>query len=343
MVHLLDLPSEILCSLPLYFHNIQDLTEASSTCRTLYDAFSITSPNCILGLVAASTLTFAQPHPHFIIAATARQVSDWALGNRENTQRLRSAFQGGVDGLLALCIGKAGLTKDDIRRLYLARSSTIKPLADKIHKLVGQKWYKSAMEQWRFRTREATHRAAYEILIYGELFASTMQAYLEPEKKLPKFDLDVRLDYIKYCIPDWTCRSYPGFEVLKVGPYADGYEELKDSDQNMLHELLTSRQWNSFWQNVSQDIGWHFEEDRKQKLWFTAIQIQGIEGMKALAEGGVEECRELLLRIRYQVENLTDEYNPAARAIGTQLQASVFYAPDFANEVSIACGLRNRA
>ncbi|KAF9069892.1 hypothetical protein BDP27DRAFT_663743 [Rhodocollybia butyracea] len=255
MVCLLDLPFEILSSLPLYIRNIEDFTEAASACSVLYYTFSSVSLNCILRLAAASAPTFVQPHPHFLIAATARQVSDWALGNAENTERLRRAFQGGVEALFELCIEKAGLSLQDIRRLHLARFSTINPLADKIDKMAGVRWYETE-NFWEGGVSEAvtiyteSGRAAFQIIIYGELFASSMQAYLEPDKNLPKFDLDVRLDYIKYCIPDWVCKSYPGMEVLPVGPYAGDRKQLP-GDQIALQHLLTCRRWNKLWRSVT--------------------------------------------------------------------------------------------
>ncbi|KAJ4478494.1 hypothetical protein J3R30DRAFT_3279862 [Lentinula aciculospora] len=342
MVQLIELPFEILSSLPLYIRDIEDFTEAASTCRTLSFAFSVASPNCILRLAANSAPTFAQPHPYFLIAATARQLSDWALGNAENTKRLRLAFQDGVEGLLELCIEKAGLSLHDIRRLHLARFSIINPLADKIDKLAGDQWYQ-AEDFWDGGVSEPatletdSNRAAYQIIIYGELFASTMQAYLEPERNLPKFNLDVRLDYIKYCIPDWVCRSYPGLEVLSVGPYVGrrgpGQGDLP-ADQIALQHILKCGRWTRVWQSVTQAIGPDFD-GWKQKLWFDAVQIQGLEGMKVLETGGVEEQHKLLLRLRNLVEKLGPGDEPSKHLIGTRRKIPVSDAPDFSNEVYV--------
>ncbi|ESK94725.1 hypothetical protein Moror_14220 [Moniliophthora roreri MCA 2997] len=140
-MQLLDLPFEVLCSLPLYIRNIEDFNEASSTCSILYRAFSTATPNTILRLAAASSPTFFTPH--LLIAATARQVSDWALQSSSNTEALREALQGGTDGLLNLCVEKAGLTLDDLRRLHLARFSLVNPSSDKIDKMAGDQWYQT--------------------------------------------------------------------------------------------------------------------------------------------------------------------------------------------------------
>lgn len=48
-------------------------------------------------------------------------------------------------------------------------------------------------------------RALLHIVIYGELFTSSMHAFYEPELQLPRFDLGTRFDYINYCTPDLLC------------------------------------------------------------------------------------------------------------------------------------------
>ena len=106
---------------------------------------------------------------------------------------------------------------EDIRRLHQARFSIINPLADQIDRMAGDQWYESVNEDfWNGGVSEPatleteSALAAFQIIIYGELFASSMQAFLESEKKLlPSFDVETRLDYIKYCIPDRTCQSIP--------------------------------------------------------------------------------------------------------------------------------------
>lgn len=119
---LTDLPTELLLVLPQHLHNIEDFVNLSSSCRTFHKVLTGTSPNIILHLAAASARVFFRPSPHFLVAATARQISHWALLSAENYTDLRQAFYGGMDSLLELCISKAGLTMEDIRRLHASRS-----------------------------------------------------------------------------------------------------------------------------------------------------------------------------------------------------------------------------
>ena len=63
-MHLLDLPNEILSSLPIYIDNIETFTNAASSCRRLRErfvAFAETHPKTILLLADASAPTFF-PH-----------------------------------------------------------------------------------------------------------------------------------------------------------------------------------------------------------------------------------------------------------------------------------------
>ena len=120
---LLDLPLEVLLLVVRFLHTLEDFVWLSSSCRAFHQAFASSPPQTILSLAASSSLPLFRPQPYFLIAATSRQVSDWAIGSRENTERLQRAFQGGSHDLLELCVSKSKLTIEDFRRLYINRCS----------------------------------------------------------------------------------------------------------------------------------------------------------------------------------------------------------------------------
>ncbi|KAF9262955.1 hypothetical protein L218DRAFT_1077607 [Marasmius fiardii PR-910] len=319
---LVDLPTELLASLPLYIRNIEDFTELASTCRTIYNTFSATQPNTILRLAATSAPTFFHPHPYFLVMATAKQVSDWARGNPQRTKRLQHAFRGGIDGLLDLSLSVAGLTLADIRRLHLARFSIINPFSDLIDKMAGQQWYETP-DFWDGGVSEAVtlqtdaERAAFQIIIYGELFHTSIDAYL-----------DGNLDK----------GGYPGLEVLDVGPYAPGHSDLP-SDQIALEHILDCGRWKRLWSPIALSFGPSFEVEWKQKLWFGAIQRQGIEGMLMVTakdgSGISETFRERLNLLRKKIENLEEKDKPKTAEIG-RLKTEVWESvPDFHREVYV--------
>ncbi|KAL8957574.1 MAG: hypothetical protein Q9183_006021 [Haloplaca sp. 2 TL-2023] len=349
MASISSLPLELLLLIPRYLHTIEDFANLSSTSRRLRSIDIHTSPNTILYLAAKSSRVFFRPDPHFLIAATVRQISDWALLSQDNTQVLRHAIRGGVYSLLGLCVDKAGLTIEDIRRLHASRFSLINPVSDLIDRCAGAQWYQTP-NFWNGGVSNPCTisidpaRSLFQIVIYGELFASTMRACLESESGLPRLDHEVRMDFIKYCIPDCMCQSYHGsvdyrgLTVLPVGPYAaspQGPEpqadsrfpqpesvsstprprnELmpeKDCDQVGLDYLLSCRTWSEAWQQVRHPIGPDFADEWRQQLWSAVPQVQGLEGLEMLRPGGLEKWRPRLAAMREAIATLRDKDMPS--------------------------------
>lgn len=339
---LLDLPVELLIMLPSFLRNIEDFLNAGSSCRKLRAVFAEASPRVILQLAAASSRVFFRPDPHFLVAATVRQVGEWALLSPENTKILRKAFRGGIDSLFELCLSKAGLSMEDIRRLHSYRFSTINPVVDLIDRCAGVQWY-STPDFWEGGVSDActisveASRALFQIVIYGELFSSTMLRITSSESvvsSLPCFDLETRLDYIVYCIPDPNCQGgYEGFTVLDVGPYA--YYEVRDPDQVGLDHLLNCRSWREAWEAVQHQIGPDFEDEWRQKMWHSAVQMQGLEGLEMLRPGGVDKWRHWLQEIRARIEALDSRDRPRVRKFGSgEYPASD--SPCMAEEILVA-------
>lgn len=340
---LLDLPVELLLLIPNFLHNIEDFTNLSSTCRTLRGTLESTSSNAILSLAASSSRTFFRPDPHYLIAATVRQVSDWALLNNDNTEILRQAFQGGVDTLFNLCLSKAGLTMSDIRRLHSTRFTTINPVTDMIDKCAGAQWYDTPNYWYGGVSDPETigfdpPRSKFQIVIYGELFSTTMKAAHEPGLALPRFDLDTRLDYVKYCIPDPMCYSgYRGMKPLAVGPYASGDRNIIsqiEDDQVRLYHILNCRTWREAWEAVWHQIGPDFDEQWRQQMWESAVQMQGLEGLEMLRPGGVEKWRSRLVEMRREIEELDERFKPEVHKFGSQ-EHETSDAPNLAADIYV--------
>ena len=344
------LPNEIVCSLPLYINNIETFINARATCRRLRDAFDRTHPNTILRLADASAPTFFSPHPHFLITATARQVSDWALGDEERTKELREAFRGGIDSLYDFCLQHSGLTLDQIHQTYLSRFSTINPFADKIDKMAGGQWM-STPSFWNGGVSEPytiyteSTRAAFQILIYGELFGSSMRAFLEPEKNIPYFNIDTRLDYWTYCVPDSGCMSYPGYEILPVGPYAERDKMEVVGDQFAMHHILVCSRWRRMWagalrEATGQDHEFINDDNRehwRSKLYRNGLMTQGLEGSQLVTLPIDRAPTEYLERVRGMIARIDGlEEQPAVENRGNRGDTPVFLSPDPQDEVRVS-------
>jgi hypothetical protein len=295
---LTNLPTELILIVVRQLRNIEDFLALRSTCRRTYHILSEnTAPHTILDLLAASAPTFCSPHPYFLVAALARQTSEWALADpAARIPPLRKAFRGGIDALFAFCLEHAprGLTLDEIQHLHSLRFSVLNPLTDAIDRMAGPQ-YNATPDFWEGGVSEPNtlytepSRATMQILIYGELFGTSFDHFLDrplrfadtsvpaspaslspppsasssvsffstsSDPRLPKeypvFTIQDRLDFVKYCIPDWNCSAWGPFEVDRIGPYqvreveGDHTSNLP-ADQTALRHVLTCRRWRRMW------------------------------------------------------------------------------------------------
>jgi hypothetical protein len=326
-MNILNLPQELIAMLPLHIHTIEDFMNLSSTCVTLRNCLSRTTPNQILRMAAAQRRIFFRPDPHFLIAATARQLSEWALLSSDNTHLLREAFKDGPDALLELCIEKSGITMEEIRRLHALRFTVLNPVADLIDRAAGKQWY-DVPNFWNGGRSDAgtiscePERAMFQVIIYGELFSSTLKAVLYPELGLPKHDVQTRLDYIRYCVPDWICE--PSRENTLTEPrglYTPG-TDVHEADQMALLHVLRTRKWREPFEGIQDTIGPKYESENddevhwKQKLWTSAAQCQGFDSVTALQLGASSQFTKSLEDDRAQIDSM--EREPQRFEIGSR-------------------------
>ncbi|KAJ7094062.1 hypothetical protein B0H15DRAFT_748923, partial [Mycena belliarum] len=199
------IPFELLADLPHYLHSIEDLLSVSSTCRTLYRACTNPTPNDVLRLAAQSGRIFFRPHPHILIAATARQVADWAVQADERRYALELAVQGGVEKLLELALYVAGLTMDDVRRLCIYKCDVLNVLSRRLDVVAGPA---TGFSSTVCNDPETT---LLSWVIYGELFHHSMElAYLPLPEHKPLSSI-IRYKWFVYCLPDVCSFNYMGF------------------------------------------------------------------------------------------------------------------------------------
>ncbi|KAI4256308.1 MAG: hypothetical protein LQ352_002142 [Teloschistes flavicans] len=234
---------------------------------------------------------------------------------------------------------------DDIRRLHASRFSLINPVSDMIDRCAGAQWYQNPEFWYGGVSNPATisiepARSLFQFVIYGELFASSMRAFLEPRSNLPWFDHDFRMDFIKYCIPDPMCQSYEGMTVLPIGAYGTQSEESelmpeRDCDQVGLDYLLQCRTWTEAWQRVRHAIGPDFKQEWRQQMWQSAVQTQGLEGLEMLRPGGLEKWRPRLKAMRSCIERLESADKPNDIILSRHWEKAVSESPGMALEVAV--------
>ena len=180
--------------------------------------------------------------------------------------------------------------------------------------------------------------ALFQIIIYGELFCSSMRAAFEPALELPRFALDMRMDFINYCIPDQACwAAYVGLEVLYIGPYApndwDAIHQIRQNQVGLIH-ILKCRTWREAWETVRHQIGPDFDEEWRQEMWHSAVQMQGLDGLEMLRPGGVEKWRHRLEEMRNKIEALDSRFRPSVHKFGLH-EHSASDSPSMADEVFV--------
>lgn len=280
------------------------------------------TPNTVLRLAAAQTKVFFRPSPHFLVAATARELGDWARLCDQNEDELANKLEAGIDALMDLVLEHCGLTMDRIRKLHLMRFSILNPVENLIDQCVGQQWQKHPT-YWGDGSCDAytisaePSKTIFHLIIYGELFSPDLDAILNQNMQKRRLILVTRLEFIKYCLPDIACHGNGSFntqrdpqldprrEVKTTGPYrrklGGGYKYGKANNILALIWVISSRRWRPHWKEVREKSApefqvdfedyWlndrqdHCEQDWRQRLWENVMICQGFEGLEMIREG----------------------------------------------------------
>ncbi|RYO80918.1 hypothetical protein DL766_009958 [Monosporascus sp. MC13-8B] len=314
---LLSLPRDVLVLLPNFLHNIEDYMNLASTCRTLRQCMSAATPNTILRLAAAQSRIFFRPSPHFLVAATARELGNWARERDANERELCQGLQEGWEGLLGLAVAWGG-------------SGTRRPGF----------WDGGVDDAYTIVSDPPT--AVFHLATYGELFAADLEAVLRRDGGARRLSVDTRLEYIKYCVPDWATERNPapGGEELdprratkRTGPYAEGAPRL-DSNNIALTRVINSSRWKPHWKEIRAKAGPDFREDLddgwwydahlygtdkpywRQRLWENAMICQGLEGLGMIRPGLQDRWIPKIKEWREKIAKLDEE--PPVIMVGRQ-------------------------
>ena len=192
-----NLPVEILSSIPDYLDSVDDLYSLLSTSRLFYRCCAGTTAK----LAPPFSTEFGQhllpPHPHLLLAGTARQIGDWAIQSQDNQDRLWKGIKDGNNGLASLSKDVARLSLQDVRALHRLRADLVIPLAARLD-----------LEEDPTRTRwseltvcQNAEVALLNYLIYCELFHLDVQASFDDAAHEP-FNSAMRNHWMSYCMPD---------------------------------------------------------------------------------------------------------------------------------------------
>jgi hypothetical protein len=337
-IGLLSLPNELLILLPNYLHDIEDYMNLGSTCRELRYAMRVATPKQILRLAADASRIFFRPSPHFLVLATARELGQWARLSTDNERQLTTKLQNGVDTLLDLALEHCELPMERIRQLHESRFSIINPVTNIIDQCVGDQWYRTE-DFWNGGVSDAYTINAdpsatfFHLAIYGELFGPDFEPYLSQDIRARTLAVETRLEFVKYCIPDFA--THKCYKNARNVTLPDGTIDSRravnntgqytlDSDQRFLDDnnlgltwVLKSSRWKPHWRAVRAKAGPDFGEleddwyetegDWRQRLCEACMVAQGLEGFEMMRAGSQDKWIDKVKSWRERIERLPAE------------------------------------
>ncbi|KAI1746723.1 hypothetical protein F4782DRAFT_523620 [Xylaria castorea] len=353
-IRLLSLSLDILIILPEYLHTIEDLMNTASTCRALRAVMATATPKVILRLAVAQARVFFRPSPHFLATAAARQLGNWARESAANEKELAIKMGEGIDGLLDLALDHSGLTMERIRELHLLRFSLINPVTDIIDQCVGKQWSQTpnfwvTVDDAHTISAEPSE-TLFHLAMYGELFAPDFEAILNRDANARRLSVETRLEFIKYCVPDFVCFQDghmtardvhmpdgsvdPRRRVKATGPYAplqDG-KKRRNFDNNLaLTWVIRSGRFRPRYAEIRAKAGvtdfqehfddrwWYGEaldQDWRQRLLEDIMMCQGLEGLGMLRPDTQDQWMEKIREWRDKIAKLDRE--PPLTQVGRQ-------------------------
>lgn len=348
MSGLLSLPNDLLILLPNYLHDLEDYTNLACTCRDLRHAMNAATPRQILRLAIGASRIFFRPSPDFLVAATARELGTWARSSADNERELRLKLQDGADGMLELAGQHCGLTMERIRELYEMRFFIINPTSDIIDKCVGNQWYDTE-NFWSGGVSDAytihaePEASFFQLAIYGELFGPDFETLLDRDTESRRLSVDTRLEYVKYCLPDFaTLKCQDGARLVTMpdgtmdprratkttGPYVLPKGKALTADNNIaMVWILKSSRWKPYWRSMRAKVGPDFGDvnddwfetdgDWRQRVWEACMVSQGLHGFEMMKAETQDAWIDKVRSWRSRIEVLDEASTQVEIKVGT--------------------------
>lgn len=175
----------------------------------------------------------------------------------------------------------------------------------------------------------------FHLAIYGELFAPDFEAILDGNSNARRLKVSTRIEFTKYCIPDWavTCSESenPLRAVKSVGPYHPDNDIAREPNHNIaLTWVIKSKRWKPHWKEIRSkagpdfqddfDDGWwtvdDFDQDWRQRMWENVMLCQGLEGLGMIRPGLQDAWIPKIKQWREKIEALDRE--PASTTVDRQ-------------------------
>ncbi|MCJ1452074.1 hypothetical protein MMC28_002415 [Mycoblastus sanguinarius] len=304
-MQLINLPAELLTSLPNYLYSLDDWYSLVRTSRRFYNTCAHTK--------AVFPPTFLEHHPHQLLAGSVRQVADWAVESEEKRKLLWDAITKGNDGLLNLSIEVAKWSLADVRSLHQAKRNVIDPVTWELDMKGGPGRHQQLMEmnptEWEYQNPdnwklcEDVERTVYNYLIYCELFHHNIdEAYGQLPSNIDALSRPFREHWMIHCMPDnntWPPPEPPlNFQEVQLLDFRHLYDSSAFIDFPSVQCLLAEK---------PRELYASFHLTPHDILFVQIMQHQGLDSLRLLLPGGVAAMRRYIARIRQKVDAIPVE------------------------------------
>ena len=155
------------------------------------------------------------PHPHLLIAGTARQIADWAVQSVDNRSELHEKLLQGNKGLVELVENVTRLTLKEVKALYAVKGDLLYGLTRIIETEVGRE----SEPVPQMTVCEEPELALLNYWIYCDLFHHDIDySYrrLPMPQRIEPLKSAIRGRWLVYCMPDPNNRSRPDHKELET-------------------------------------------------------------------------------------------------------------------------------
>ena len=357
--NLLDLPTELIAILPNYLHSLDDHYLLLRTCRTLYMTCANSNAKLAPDFAKKYGQPLLRPHPHLLLAGTARQIGDWAVQSEQNREELLKAIQSGNDGLLKLAVEVARLSLEDVRRIYKTKFDVINPISRTLDWEVGQGHWGRELEENEIELMticEDVEQALYNYVIYCELFHHSIDKALEPSLPIEPLSQELRQWWMAYC--RGFHHSVSASRCTNPCTFPPGMPDSNNDRNNVRKEfqlldfvvLYQSKGWASY-RKVSElllaktpdqygreNVPDHDSLSPHEKLFVNVVGHQGLATIQMLLPGGMEAVKDLIATVREKVDAVPNaQILWDAEHIGTE--ADTMHVGWFSMFHDVKCGM----
>ncbi|KAL1963839.1 hypothetical protein VTN77DRAFT_7770 [Rasamsonia byssochlamydoides] len=314
---LVTLPRELLWEVLDHLHSLRELHSLLLTSKDLYQACNGAPRKTVSALASHSAelrlLEGLGPYPHLFLAASARNLADWAIQSEKRRKMLKFALHGGIWSLFELAMDKAPIALDEIREIWRWKQDALEPVSWVLGQTCGPK-------AWPY-----PQLSLLLWVIYGELFHHTFSFVYENYHRLSRnspplpqpLDCVTRFKFLVYCAPDTKSFKLLGIREKDLHSRLRLFMERTPIDicqqstmENACVNYLRPKAWADalrFYIQIRPHPRDLFSSPEKvgDLLYVSTVMHWGKRSLEILVEGGPEKYAAELKQLKSKIRNVT--------------------------------------